>query len=47
MAGMKVHVIFNEAGDEEITVVITFLHADSAMIAKALFFDFIGKDLGF
>ena len=47
MARMKVHVIFNEAGDEKITVVITFLHADSAMVAKSFFFDFVGKNLGF
>ena len=47
MARMKVHVIFNEASDEEITVIITFLHADSTVIAKTFFFDFVGKDLGF
>ena len=47
MARMKVHVVFNEAGDEEITVVIAFLHADSAMVAKTFISDFIGKNLGF
>ena len=47
MARMKVHVIFNEASDEEITVIITFLHADSTVIAKTFFFDFVGKDIGF
>ena len=44
---MKVHVIFNEAGDEGITVIIAFLHADSAMVVKTLCSDFVGKNLGF
>ena len=47
MARMKVHVVFNEAGDEKITVVITFLHTDSAVVAKTFFFDFVCKDLCF
>ena len=47
MSRMKVHVIFNEASDEEITVIVAFLHADSAMLAKRFFFDFVGKNFGF
>jgi len=47
MGGVEVDMIFDEAGDEKIAVIIAFLHPNRAAVGESLVVDFFCKNICF